>query len=79
MSIFARTPHSLKSYNGLPWKPWNFITKAHLFLSTISFLHLSGPIEPYADNEMSYVFKVGLFSPLDTSLPDVFPSFLSFN
>ena len=37
------------------------------------FLHLSGPIEQiYTHNEMSYVFNVGLITPLDTSLTNVF-------
>ena len=41
------------------------------------FLHLSGPIEQiYTHNEMSNVFNVGLITPLDTSLPNVFFSFI---
>ena len=43
------------------------------------FLHLSGPIEQiYTCNKMSYVFNVGLITPLDT-LPNVFPSFIRFH
>ena len=44
------------------------------------FLHLSGPLEQiYTHNKMSIVFNEGLISPLDTSLPNVLPSFLSFH
>ena len=55
--------------------------KAKLFEAN-NFLHLSGPFEQiYNHNEMSKlnVFNVGLITPLDTSLPNVFPSFLSFH
>ena len=77
MNIFVRTPHSLKSHNGLQWKPCNFILpNAHLFCMTILFLHLSGPIEQfYTHAEMSYVFNVGLITPLGTSFPSVFLHF----
>ena len=35
-------------------------------------MHLTGPIEQiYTHNEMSYVFNLGLITPLDTSLPNV--------
>ena len=44
------------------------------------FLHLSGPIEQiYTHDEMSYVFNVGLMTPLDYSLTNIFPAFLSFH
>ena len=47
------------------------ITKKHLCLRTILFLDLSGPIEQiYTHNEMSYLFNLGLITPLDTSLPN---------
>ena len=49
------------------------ITKAHLFLWTIFFLHLSGHFEKnYTHNEMSNVFNVGLITPWDTSYPMFF-------
>ena len=42
-------------------------TKEHLFLKTILFLHLNGPIgQIYAHNEMSFVFNLGLITPLHT-------------
>ena len=42
--------------------------QAHLFFMTIFFLHISGPIEQIeTHNEISYVFSVGLITPLDTS------------
>ena len=48
--------------------------KAFIF-RTIFFLHLSGPIEQiYTHNEMTYEFNLGLITPLDNSLPNVFPS-----
>ena len=48
-------------------------TKEHLFLRTIFFWHLSGPIgQIYAHNEMSYVFNLGLITPLNTI---VYPCF----
>ena len=41
--------------------------KEHLFLRTLFFLHFSGPIgQIYAHNEMSYVFNLGLITPLHT-------------
>ena len=52
--------------------------KEHLFLRTIFFfLHLSGPIgQIYAHNKMSYVFNLGLITPLHTIVyPWFFPSF----
>ena len=40
------------------------------------FLHLSGPIEQiYTHNLMPFVFNLGLITPLDTNLPNVFPHF----
>ena len=43
------------------------ITKEHVFLRTIFFLHLSGPNEQiYTHNEMSFVFNLGLITPLHT-------------
>ena len=37
------------------------------FEDNIFFLHLSGPIEQiYTHNEMSYVFNLGLITPLPT-------------
>ena len=55
-------------------------TIEHLFVRTI-FLHLSGSIgQIYAHNEMSYVFNLGLITPLHTKVyPSFFPSFLSFH
>ena len=51
-----------------------------LFYEDNIFLHLSGPIEQiYTRNEMSYVINVGLIIPLDTSLPNGFPSFIRFH
>ena len=48
---------------------------AFIFVDDI-FLHLSGPIEQvYTHYKMSYVFNVGLITPLDTNLPSVFPHF----
>ena len=45
---------------------------AYIFEDNI-FLYLSGPIEQiYTHNEMSYVFNVGVITPLDNSLPNVF-------
>ena len=45
----------------------------------ILFLHLSGPIgQIYAHNEMSYVFNLGLITPLHTIFTHDFPSFLNF-
>ena len=45
-----------------------------------SFLHLSGPIEQiYTHNEMSYVFSLGLITPLHTTVYPCFPSFLRFH
>ena len=56
------------------------MSKAHLFYEDNIFLHLSGPIEKiYNHNEMSYVINVGLIIPLDTSLPNSFPSFIRFH
>ena len=47
--------------------------KEHLFLWTI-FLHLSGPIGPiYSHNEISYVFYLGLITPLHTIVYPCFP------
>ena len=44
------------------------------------FVHLSGPIEQiYTCDEMSYVFKSDLITPLDTSLANGFPSFVRFH
>ena len=45
------------------------------------FLHLSGPIgQIYAHNKMSYVFNLGLITPLHTIVYlRVFPSFLRFH
>ena len=42
-----------------------------------SFLHLSGPIvQMYAHNKMSYVFNLGLITPLHTIVyPWFFPHF----
>ena len=41
------------------------ITKEHLFLITVFFLHLSGPIERiYIHNEMSIVINSDLITPL---------------
>ena len=43
-------------------------------------MHISGPIERiYTHNEMSYVFSVGLITPLDTSLPNVFSFIFKFS
>ena len=55
--------------------------KEHLFLRTIFFLHLGGPIgQIYAHNEMSYVFNLGLITLLHTIVyPCFFPSFLRFH
>ena len=51
-------------------------TKEHLFLRTI-FLHLSAPIgQILAHNKMSYVFNLGLITPLHTIVyPCFFPHF----
>ena len=44
------------------------ITKEHFF-RTIFFLHLSGPNEQiYTNNEMSFVFNLGLITPLHTKV-----------
>ena len=50
-------------------------TKEHLFLRTIFFMHLSGPIgQIYAHNVMSYVFNSGLITKLHTIVyPRFFP------
>ena len=50
------------------------ISKGHLFFRTILF-HLSGPIEQiYTHDEMSYVFNLGLITPLHTIVyPWFFP------
>ena len=54
--------------------------KSAFIFRTIFFLHLRGPTEQlYTHNEMTYVFNVGLITPLDTSLPNVLSSFLSFH
>ena len=51
--------------------------KSIYFSGKIFFLHFSGPIEQISThNEISYVFNLGLITPLDTSLPMVFPYFL---
>ena len=55
-------------------------TKMHLFLGQYFFLHLSGPIEQiYTHNKMLYGFNFGLITPLNTSYPMVFSSFVSFH
>ena len=52
------------------------ITKAHFFLRTIFILHLSGIIEQiYTHNEMFICVQIGLISPLDTSVPNIFLHF----
>ena len=43
-------------------------------------LHLNGPIEKnYPHNKMSYVFNLCLITHMDSSLPNGFPSFISFH
>ena len=43
-------------------------------------MHFSGPIEQiFSCDEMSYVFNLGLITPLDTSLANSFPSFVRFH
>ena len=55
-------------------------TKEHLFLGQYFCLHLSGPIEQiYIHNEMSYVFNLGLITPLHTIVYLCFASFLGFH
>ena len=55
-------------------------TKEHFFEENI-FLHLSGPIgQIYTHNEMSYVFNLGVITPLHTIVYQCFfPSFLRFH
>ena len=55
-----------------------YITKEHLFLRTITFLHLSGPIEQtYTHNEMSYAFNLGLITPLHTIVNLILKKFIN--
>ena len=67
MSIFVRTLLFFKAALSIAMETMRFhVTKA-LFLRTI-FLHFNDPIEQiYTHNEMSYVFNVGLITPLDIS------------
>ena len=52
-------------------------TKEHLFVKTFFFLHLSGSVgQIYANNEMSYVFNLGLITPLHTKVYPVFFSLI---
>ena len=52
---------------------------AFIFEDTI-FLPLSGPIERiYTQNKMSYIFNVGLITPFNTSLPNVFSLIFKFS
>ena len=61
------TPNSLQSHNGLLWKPCNFKNQRAFIFEDNIFLHLGGPIgQIYAHNEMSYVFNLGLITPLHT-------------
>ena len=55
--------------------------RAVIFEDNNYFLHLSGPIEQiYTHNEMSYVFNLGLITPLHTIVYQwFFPSFLRFH
>ena len=66
-------PHSLKSHNGLPWKPWISYNQTAFYFED----DLSGPNEHiYTHNEMSYVFNLGLITPLHTIVyPWCVPSF----
>ena len=68
MSFFVRIPPILYSrIMGCYGNHAISKTKEHLFLRTIFFLHLSGPIgQIYAHNEMSYVFNLGLITQLHT-------------
>ena len=51
-----------------------------IIFRTIILLHLSGPIEQlYTHNKMSFELNLVSFTPLNTSLPNVFHSFLSFH
>ena len=54
--------------------------RAFIFEDNI-YLHLSGPNEQiYTHNEMTYVFNLGLITPLHTKVcPWLFPSFLRFH
>ena len=76
---FVCIPHSLKLIMGCHGNHKISYNRESIYFEDNISLHLSGPNEQIYTHEMSYVFNLGLITPLHTIVNPYFTSFLRFH